>query len=236
LEIFESFSKSVDYASKLLSRGAELIAMIIVNIIPIVNFIFIGYCAKIFRDGPAKNDPPKFENFGELFGDGFKIFVVTLLWAIPPIIIVLLALILTVSWSLIGIVGGAFNLAQIGVVFILAMFPALLVGICVGIFGIVGILLTAKTGEIAKGFSFQQIKSVINNIGFVNHVIWIIVAAIIIFIVGLLGMVPLIGWLIAIVISPLLSVFLVRAATLFYSDAVERALLPPPPPPPPISV
>lgn len=232
LEIFESFSKSVDYASKLLSRGAEFIVMIIVNIIPIVNFIFLGYCVKIFREGPSKNDPPKFENYGELFGEGAKIFVVALLWAILPIIILVLAFALTMPWYWIG---GGFTFARPGVTLIIAILIALLAGICVGIFGVVGVLLTAKTGGIAKGFSFQQIMAVINSVGFANHVIWVIVAAIIIFIIGLLGMVPLIGWLIALVVSPLLATFLVRAATLFYSDAVEKTLLPPPPPPlPPV--
>ncbi len=229
MEIFDSFSKSVDYASRLLSRGAELIVMIIVNIIPIVNFIFLGYCAKIFKEGPAKNEPPKFENFGELFGEGVKIFVVGLLWALLPLIILVLAFALTVPWYLIG----GLSFARLGVTLIIAIFITLLVGIGVGIFGVIGLLLTAKTGEIAKGFSFQQIMAVINRVGFANHVIWVIVAVIIAFIVGMLGTVPLIGWLIALVVSPLLATFLVRAATLFYSDAVEKTLLPPPPPPPP---
>ncbi|MCX8183629.1 MAG: DUF4013 domain-containing protein [Crenarchaeota archaeon] len=230
MEIFESFSKSVDYVSKLLSRGAELVVMIIVNIIPIVNFIFIGYCAKIFKEGPAKDEPPKFENYGELFVEGAKIFVVGLLWALLPIIILVVAFILTVPWYLIG---GGLSLARLGVTLIIAIFVALLVGIGVGIFGLIGLLLTAKTGEIAKGFSFQQIMTVINSVGFANHVIWVIIAAIIAFIAGLLGTVPLIGPLIVLVVSPLLATFLVRAATLFYSDAVEKTLLPPPPPPPP---
>ncbi|MBO3753381.1 MAG: DUF4013 domain-containing protein [Candidatus Brockarchaeota archaeon] len=229
MEIFESFSKSVDYVSKLLSRGAELIVMIIVNIIPIVNFIFLGYCAKIFKEGPAKDEPPKFENFGELFGEGLKIFVVGLLWALLPLIILVLAFVLTVPWYWIG---GGLGFARLGVTFIIALFIVLLAVIGVGIFGVIGLLLTAKTGEIAKGFSFQQIMAVINSVGFANHVIWVILAAIVAFIVGLLGTLPLIGWLIALVISPLLATFLTRAATLFYSDAVEKTLLPPPPPPP----
>jgi len=230
LEIFESFSKSVDYVSKLLSRGTELIVMIIINIIPIVNFIFLGYCSKILKEGPAKDEPPKFENFGELFGNGLKIFIVGLLWALLPIIILVLAFALAAPWYWIG---GGLGFARLGVTLIIAILIALLAGICVGIFGVIGVLLTAKTGEIAKGFSFQQIMAVINSVGFANHVIWVVVAAIIVFIVGLLGTVPLIGWLIALVVSPLLATFLVRAATLFYSDAVERTLLPPPPPPPP---
>ncbi|MEM2930535.1 MAG: DUF4013 domain-containing protein [Thermoproteota archaeon] len=230
MEIFDSFSKSVDYVSKLLSRGSELIVMIIVNIIPIVNFIFLGYCAKIFKEGPAKEEPPKFENFGELFWGGLKIFIVGLLWALLPILILVVAFILVAPWYWIG---GGLGFARLGVTLIIAIFIALLAGIAVGIFGVIGLLLTAKTGEIAKGFSFQQIMAVINSVGFANHVIWVIVAAIIAFIVGMLGTVPLIGWLIALVVSPLLATFLVRAATLFYSDAVEKTLLPPPPPPPP---
>ncbi|MEM3465058.1 MAG: DUF4013 domain-containing protein [Thermoproteota archaeon] len=199
MEIFESFSKSVDYVSKLLSRGAELIVMIIVNIIPIVNFIFLGYCAKIFKEGPAKDEPPKFENFGELFWGGLKIFVVGLLWALLPILILVLAFVLAAPWYWIG---GGRGFARLGVTLIIAIFIALLAGIAVGIFGVIGLLLTAKTGEIAKGFSFQQIMAVINSVGFANHVIWVIVAAIITFIVGMLGTVLLIGWLIALVVSP----------------------------------
>lgn len=232
MEIFESFSKSVDYTSKLLSRGAELIVMVIVNIIPIVNFIFVGYCAKVLREGPSKDEPPKFERFGELFVDGVKVFVVGLLWAIPPVVVGVLALVLTAPWILMG---GMANIARLGGgALLLAMFLVLVVGICVGVFGVVGLMLAARTGDIAKGFSFQHIMSVINNVGLANHVIWVVVAAVIAFIVGLFGMIPFIGWLIGLVISPLLGTFLVRAATLFYSDAVERALLPLPPPPPPL--
>jgi hypothetical protein len=229
LEIFESFSKSVDYVSKLLSRGVELIAMIIISIIPIVNFIFLGYCSKILKEGPAKDEPPKFENFGELFWDGLKIFVVALLWALLAIIILVAVLVSVVPWYWIG---SRLGFASLGVMPLIAIFTALLVGICVGIFGVIGVLLAAKTGEISKGFSLQQIMTVINSVGLANHVIWVVVSAIITLIVGLLSTVPLIGWLIILVITPLLATFLARAATLFYSDAVEKTLLPPPPPPP----
>ena len=116
----------------------------------------------------------------------------------------------------------------------------IIAGILVGVYGIVGTLLVAKTGDLGKTFSIKAITSVIKSVGFGKHVIWLITAALMGFIVGLIGFVAgmfasnlYVVSLISYVISPLLGVFLSRSAAVFYEDAIDDALQPLPPPPPP---
>ncbi len=96
-----------------------------------------------------------------------------------------------------------------------------------------------KTGRLGSAFDFNQIFSKIRTIGWPNYILWIIVMFVIGLILGGLSLIPFIGWLISLIISPVFLVFVGRSAANMYETAAtvstppHTAIPPPPPPSPP---
>ncbi len=87
MRIEENLGDSYNYTVKLFKDIGRLAILIVLNIIPIVNFIVAGYFARVVRESPRGESPPPLERYGELWVDGAKIFVVTLVYMIVPIVL-----------------------------------------------------------------------------------------------------------------------------------------------------
>ena len=55
------------------------------NIIPIVNLIVLGYTARIIRESP--DEPTKLSDYWKLFVDGLLVFIAGLIYAIVPLVV-----------------------------------------------------------------------------------------------------------------------------------------------------
>ena len=64
LNLSGNLSNSFDYAKKLFSDFGRLIILIVLNVIPLVNWIVIGYAARVLRESPSSEVPPKLERYG----------------------------------------------------------------------------------------------------------------------------------------------------------------------------
>ena len=106
MNLTENLGNSFSYAKKLLSDGGRLIILIVLDVIPIVNWIVLGYAAHVLREAPAAEVPPKLENYGKLFADGAKVSIASLIYMIIP-----LTLILTGTFSLFA---GVFGVESTG--------------------------------------------------------------------------------------------------------------------------
>jgi hypothetical protein len=80
MQISDNFSDSFEYAKKLFSDGGRLIILIILNIIPVVNWILFGYASKVLKEAPAGTTPPKLDGYGDLFLQGAKVFFAGLIY------------------------------------------------------------------------------------------------------------------------------------------------------------
>jgi hypothetical protein len=77
---------------------SKVLILGIILIIPIVNFIGWGYLLRIMRATFSGIDElPDFDEIGELFIDGIKIFIIGLIAAIPFIVIYLIILFATIG-------------------------------------------------------------------------------------------------------------------------------------------
>ncbi|MGQ9760200.1 MAG: DUF4013 domain-containing protein [Candidatus Methanomethylicaceae archaeon] len=61
----------------------DLIILLVISIIPIVNFIAIGYYGRVLRDRPDSQAPPALHDFWDLFVGGLKALVALLIWSTP---------------------------------------------------------------------------------------------------------------------------------------------------------
>jgi len=221
MNLSENLSNSFNYAKKLSSDGGRLVTLIVLNVIPFVNWIVVGYSAHVLRAAPASEAPPKLEKYGDLFADGAKVTVASLLYMILPLALLIIGGV-SVGAGILGSESVSLVSAGLGVVL-------LLVGLCLAfvflIFLGVGIAHMVKTGKFGKAFAFGEILSIIGRIGWGKYIGWAIVTAIIAFVVGALAnSIPYVGWLISAVIAPFLSVFIFRSLGDLYNDGATPEL------------
>jgi len=225
LNLTENLSNSFEFAKRLLSDGGRLIILIVLDIIPIVNWIVVGYAARVLRESPGTEVPPKLERYGEMFVDGAKVFFASLIYMLIPII-----LIATGGASLFaGLLSMQGNVVVPSVMLGGAGAVLLLVGVLSGIILLlllaVGMAHMLKTGKFGKAFAFGEILSIIRRIGWGKYIGWIVVLVIITIVLGgVAGLIPYVGWVISAVISPILSVFVFRSLGLLYNDGAPQEL------------
>lgn len=223
MNIGDNLSNSFEYAKKLFSDAGRLIILIVLDIIPIVNFIVVGYAARVLKESPESNSPPKLENYGDLFVTGLKVFFASLIYMLVPTILIAVGAASLFAGMLQGnmvapnmMLGGT-GLALAGVGVILAIILLLVLGM--------GLAHMIKTGKFGKVFAFGEIFSIICAVGWVKYLGWIVVVVIISLVVGgIAGAIPFVGWIISAIVSPLLSVFIFRSLGLLYNDGAPPEL------------
>lgn len=204
--IRENLTESFGYAKdKLVGSIGNWIILMILTIIPIVNFIAMGTYLKVYR-----GEDPKVENIGKSFVDGLLLFIIAFIYMLIPTIIAILLgvgslMIGSVFMSPTGSVGGA------------AMFAALaasmgLILLCIIIFILFALIMTpARVNFARKGFgaafNFSEMFGMVAKAGWLKYILCIIILEVIFGIIGLLGMIPFIGWLVMIIILPFLIVW-----------------------------
>lgn len=224
MNVSDIISDSIKYPSsnwgKVLILGVICIASILV--IPI--FLVYGYVFRIIKATLAGMDElPEFDEIGEMFIDGLKILVVSIVYAIPVwIIAAIIGLITgsgmgttstsldpTMAWAIIGS----------NIVFII-------VALIVGLVEIIAIVNMAYyNGELGAAFRFSEILDRIAQIGWGKYIVTYIVIAVIAFIgflIGMLTMFILIGIiLLPLIIVPYIAMFSSRAIALLYASTEE---------------
>jgi hypothetical protein len=183
-----------------------------------------GYVFRIIKATLAGMDElPEFDEIGEMFIDGLKILVVGIVYAIPVwIIATIIGLITgtgmgttstsldpTMMWAVLGS----------SIVFIIV---ALIVGL-VEIMAIVN--MAYYNGELGAAFRFSEILDRIAQIGWGKYIVTYIIIAVIAFIgflIGMLTMIILIGFLLLpLIIVPYIAMFSSRAIALLYASTEE---------------
>jgi len=239
LNLSQIVGNSFEYAKKLFSDLGRLVILIVLDIIPIVNLIVLGYVTRVAKETPMSLEPPPLRDYGDMFVQGLKVAIAVFLYMLVPIIIILLG-------------AGAFIFGAVGMETLFPAFGAIGIGLLVVgvilVFAIAIIMAMAivhmvKNNSFGKAFAVGEILGIIGKIGWGKYIFWLIIMFVIAVIVAGIGTIPYIGWLISLVIGPVFGVFVGRSAALIYSEAVPPMGVPPapqappgyvPPPPPPL--
>jgi len=226
VDMSDNLNNSFAFARKLFSDFGRLVILIVLDIIPIVNLIVTGYASRVLKESPGADSPPKLENYGDLFIDGLKIVIASIIYMLIPLILIaagfgsFLAAMVTgggpnFMWggftpAYMGLLGGT------GVVLVLV---GLLVAFVMLILLAAGIAHMIKTGKFGKAFAFGEILGIIGKIGWGKYLAWLILIVVLAAIVGAIaGAIPYVGWIIAAIIGPALAVFYFRSLGLLYSE------------------
>ena len=237
MNLSENLGNSFEFAKKMFSDIGRLIILIVLGVIPIVDWIVIGYAARVLRETPGSEVPPKLEKYGEMFVDGAKVFFATLIYMIIPLILIgagIAAFAVSMPWNLL-MQGGTFGPENIpnvnpgtmmfsGLGLVLVLIGAVLAFFLLILLSI-GVAHMVKSGKFGKAFAFSEIFGVIGRIGWARYIVWVIVIFVIAVIVGgIAGAIPAVGWLISLIISPFLTVFIFRSLGLLYNEGAPPEL------------
>ncbi len=210
---------SYEYAKEaLVGKWVKWLLLIIISIIPIVNFIMFGYLMEIFRGARAA---PELDEYGRLFIDGLKLFVVGLIYSIP--LIILYVLIFGATFMLMASGSNTVAAAGIGTLMI-GMLIIFVVGIVIALFEVIGAIRLARTDSIGEAFNFSAILAHIGRIGWGTYIISLIVVLIVIGVIyAVLSIIPILGWLLILILMPAIQIFGARYVTLLYDSAPAPA-------------
>lgn len=229
MNLSENLNNSFEYAKKMFSDFGRLLILIVIDLIPLVNLIAVGYAARVLRETPGTDTPPILEKYGDLFVDGLKICVASLIYMLIPLALIsagaaAFAIPMTARTGPDWITGGSplgamILLGGTGLLFIfIGVVLAFVMLIILGI----GIAHMIKTGKFGKAFAFGEILSSIGKIGWVKYLGWAVLVAVIGFIVGAISAsILFVGWIVGAVIAPVLTVFLFRSLGLLYSEGAQ---------------
>ena len=221
MNIGENLNNSFNYAKKLVGDSGRLIILIILNLIPLVNWIVLGYAARVLREAPTSEAPPKLEKYSNLFVDGARVSIASLIYMIVPLILIVAGAV-SMGAGFFGSEATGLMLGGLGIVLLLV---GILLAFVFLIFLGVGIAHMVKTEKFGKAFAFGEILNIIRRIGWGKYLSWAIVTIIIAIVISALsGIVPYVGWLLSAIISPFLSVFIFRSLGDLYNDGAPPEL------------
>jgi len=215
LKLDVNLTESIDYTKMLFADLGRLLILVILDIIPIVNFVVLGYLGNVIKEPRDSEQLPPLDNYFELWIQGLKIFVASIIFMIIPLIlaipfIFLVALawisipfLATVGWflAIVLVIGGV----------LLAFFLAIIL-----VMAIVNML---KKDSFSKAFAFGEIFDVIGEVGWGTYILWLLIIFVCSIIVAGIGAIPVIGWILSLLIAPIFGVFVARSASLVYSEA-----------------
>ena len=215
-DLSENFSKSWEFLIKLFRDAGNLIILIILNIIPIINLIVIGYGARIIKEGDILEEPPKIDKYGEAFIDGLKVAISVFIYSLIPAIIagVSIGLEMLVRPNM-WMYGTFISLIFLRGTVLLGLAIATIIGFIIAIFGAMGIIHMIKTNDFGKIFAYSEILSLIEKVGWTNYIIWLIIIFVInLIIVSLASS----NYIISAIIGVFYIVFVSRSAHYIYPE------------------
>jgi hypothetical protein len=176
----------------------------------------MGYALKVLR---GENPAPEVEDWGTLFIDGIKYLIVAIIWMLPVYIVLGILMVIGFGAAMTGDESAA--MAGIGIM-VVGMIVVAILAIIIALFMMIGVVRFARTGSIGEAFNFSAIRATIAKIGWVPYIIALIVlmvcGAIFGFVMGILMMIPILGWLLYLCMIPPWMLFVSRYICQLYDS------------------
>jgi len=196
----------------------------------ILTIPLMGYSMNIYR---GTKPAPEVDGWGKLFVDGILLIIVSIIYAIPIIILEFLMIGATFATTMASnpttIMTGLAGAGLLAVILII-------VAIIIALISPIGIIRFARTGQFGEAFNFGEILATIKKIGWLSYILALIIVAIVVgipvlilwfILMALMIALPLVGLVIAVlvllVVIPIITVFEARYITQVYDSAAGMA-------------
>lgn len=231
MDVGNVMTDSLKYPSSNWKKVLILGVMILFSFLIIPLFIVLGYFIRVLKASLAGlEDLPEFDEWVDMIVDGIKVLLVGIVYSLPAIVIMVV--------SMIAIWG---SLSSITAIQSTGMSPTTALGMFTGI-GFIGMIVAilymliitpilyiaianmAYNEELGAAFRVSEIFGLISQIGWVDLIVWYVVVILIGFVVsfigGIIGIIPIIGGIIAaLTVYPYYNIFLSRAIAWLYASA-----------------
>jgi len=224
MDIGDIVSDAIRYPTSDWKKVIILGILFIISFLIIPVFLVMGYFFRVLKASIAGSDElPEFDEWGEMFVDGLKVFVVQLVYFIIPAIIIIAGTWASIA-SMMAIQGASGMVAPTAAFGLMggAFIVGLLLMLVIGLIATIAIANMAYyDSEIGAAFRFSEILDKIAKIGWVDYIIWYIVMIIIVvvfgFIAGILNVIPILGFIISLlVVYPFMYMFFARSLAWIY--------------------
>ena len=216
MKLDKNFTDSINYTRILFTDLGRLLILVILDIIPIVNLVVLGYVGRVIKEPLDSKELPPLEDYWDLWVQGLKIVVAAIIYMIIPMILIVPFVFLTVlAWIAfpgLPVVGWFVAISMLIVGVLLAFFLAIALAMA--------IVNMVKKDSFGKAFAFGEISGVIGRVGWGTYILWLIVLFVCALIVSGIGSIPAIGWILSLIIAPIFGVFVARSASLTYLEGV----------------
>ncbi|MCM2466710.1 hypothetical protein DIC75_10420 [Methanoculleus sp. CWC-02] len=218
-------SESFEYAKDAIwGRWVRWLLLLISTIIfPLIY----GYTVRVMS---GTKPAPELEGWIGLFIDGIKLIVITIVYSIPLIILTLLPFamyFIPISSTVTPAGSGPEPLLspELAVFAALAIFVIFIVAaIIIGILSTFAVVRFSRTGRMGEAFRIRTLLTHIGRVGWLNCFIALLVMGIVIAIVQfVLMLIPVIGWLLTLLLTPAFIIFSARYVALLYESAPAPA-------------
>ena len=208
--------ESFEYAKEaVVGKWNKWLMLIIATIL--LGLPLMGYAMKVLR---GEKPAPEVEDWGTLFIDGIKYIIVTLIYAIPLLIV----WVIVIGASAASIMSGDTTamMAAFGAV-ALGFIIMCILGIIITVFEVIGVVRFARTGSIGEAFNFSAILATIGKLGWVDYiialVILVVVAVIFSIIAAIIQIIPILGIIIYFCLIAPWTLFISRYVCQVYDAA-----------------
>jgi hypothetical protein len=217
-------SDSFDYTKEaIVGKWMQWFLLVIATIL--LCLPLLGYTLKVYR---GEKPAPEVSDWGTLFVDGIKYVIVSLVWAIP-LLILFIVLIGAALWSFIstnavsGSVVSSGNPAVVMGTLGVYLIVVIIVAFLTVFFSTIGIIRFARTGSMGEAFNFREIAATIGKIGWGSYILALIVLfvamVVVEIVITILGMIPVLGIIIQLVFIAPVSLFEARYLSQVYDAA-----------------
>lgn len=229
MEYGKMLGDSVEYAREAVwGKWTRWVLLIVSTIIfPLI----LGYVMEIYR---GTKPAPELEHWGKLFIDGLKLIAAWIIYMLPVIAILLVF----GGWALFSAMQQAAMsgdpnyfasnpelLMPLLESFLIGLVIAVVLAIIISIIAYIGIIRMARKDRFGEAFNFSGIFDTIGRIGWGSYILSLIVLAVVVMvfaiILALIMGIPYIGWLIYLILLPLLSIFQARYLAMVYDEGTE---------------
>jgi len=204
--------ESFGYAKEgLIGKWMKWILLLVATII--LALPLMGYSLKILR---GEKPSPEVAGWGTLFIDGIKYAIICIIYAIPVIIILALAMAPMLTAAMSGNTKAV--MASMGG-FLIGLVVLFIVAIIISLFEFIGVVRFARTGSMGEAFNFSAILATIGKIGWVSYILALIIMMIIIVVIEVIcNLIPVVGTLILFILIPFIVLFQARYICMIYDS------------------
>jgi len=180
----------------------------------LVPLVFVyGYVVRVIKDtSEGDSEPPAFGDWGELFVDGLKAWLIGLVYLLVPLVVG----IVTIGAALTDIATDGNAGVEIGSL-VAGIFLSSVLALVFGYIGTAGIVNFARENRVGAAFDFGVLCEIVFHRDYA--VAWLM--SILVFIVsGFVGAIPVIGWF----LGPFVSFYAMMIAGNLWASGVSAAL------------